>query len=149
MNRKTLLSFLAMTTLTLQRSGSTPVTVAPSTPEQNTTETTSIKDTLSTGTMPAEDNTAAPSIPAPTTEPTSAQPAQPTKPVTTTPTPAQPVGLNGTFHLTSTYKVPSGTEPLDATVTIKNDVITAVSAKNVAENDKSIYFQDKFISGIA
>ncbi len=57
--------------------------------------------------------------------------------------------LNGIFHLTSTYDSPAGPEPLDATVTIENDVITAVEAKNVAHAVKSKMYQDMFISGIA
>lgn len=57
--------------------------------------------------------------------------------------------LNGTFHLTSTYASPAGPEPLDATVTLKDDVITAVEVKNVAHATISKNFQDKFSSGIA
>lgn len=57
--------------------------------------------------------------------------------------------LNGIFHLTNTYGSPAGPEPLDATVTLKDGVITAVSAKNVAVNQRSKTYQDMFISGIA
>jgi len=57
--------------------------------------------------------------------------------------------ISGTFHLQSTYQVPSGAEPLDTTVTLKNDVITAVSGQNVALNEKSKKYQDAFIQGIS
>ncbi len=57
--------------------------------------------------------------------------------------------LNGTFHLTSTYMSPAGEEPMDATVTLKDNVITAVEAKNVAHAPMSKNFQDKFAAGIA
>ncbi len=57
--------------------------------------------------------------------------------------------LNGTYRLTSTYDSPAGDEPLDATVTLKDDVITAVEAKNVAIAPRSKAYQDMFIQGIA
>ena len=57
--------------------------------------------------------------------------------------------LNGTFRLKTTYDAPSWPEPLDATVTLKQDVITAVSAENVAVNGASQKFQKMFIDGIS
>lgn len=57
--------------------------------------------------------------------------------------------LNGTFHLVKGYPSPGGPETMDATVVIKDDIITAVSAKNVAIAAKSKFMQDKFIEGIA
>lgn len=60
-----------------------------------------------------------------------------------TPTPtAEPVAtqsINGTFQLSTTYEVPGGEqESLNAKVTIANNVITAVEAKNVAILPKSV-----------
>ncbi len=57
--------------------------------------------------------------------------------------------LNGVFNLSGTYNSPAGLELMNATVTIENDIITAVSAQNVAKAPKSKVLQDQFISGIA
>ena len=57
--------------------------------------------------------------------------------------------LNGTFNLSGTYNSPAGLEIMNATVTIKNDVITAVSAQNVAKAPISKKLQDNFIGGIS
>lgn len=68
---------------------------------------------------------------------------------TTSAAPQVKAALNGSFHITKEYKTPGGMEPMDVTVVIKEDVITAVSGKNVAIAMKSKDYQDKFLSGIA
>jgi hypothetical protein len=85
---------------------------------------------------------------------TNTTPTKPTSTTTTNTTTAtkktiKQTGLNGTFHLKNTYGTPSGPEPLDATVTLKDNIITNVTAVNVAENPRSKNYQDMFIKGIA
>lgn len=136
-HQKILFGFLVMVTLTLQGCALTN--------SQSTEQNSQLNTEASlTGSTSVETNDA--ETPAATDMNHDAMTGMDHSPSTQT---SSETSLNGTFHLTSTYNSPAGPEPLDATVTIKNDVITAVEAKNVAHAVKSKMYQDMFISGIA
>lgn len=139
-HQKMLLGLLVLVTLTLQGCGTqkTEITTDTQTTGQ-TTETTNTVDMDQTDTQSTTDS----SVPLSTGNSQEASNIDPDTSVSST------VALNGTFHLTDTYQSPAGPEPLDATVTIENNVITAVEAKNVAHAAKSKMYQDMFIKGIA
>lgn len=54
---------------------------------------------------------------------------------------------NGTYSATGSYKSPAGIEQINISVTIENDVITETTYKGLAENSRSIEFQEKFGNG--
>lgn len=54
---------------------------------------------------------------------------------------------NGTFTATGTYRSPEGTDALDVTVTIQNDIVTAVSLVEKPSNSTSKLWQDAFAAG--
>ena len=93
--------------------------------------------------------------PLPTTDqtPTQNQPASsdtPT-PVTVPPVdtkkPVASVYKNGTYSATGSYMSPGGEDQIGVSLTLSNDVITAVSATNMAGDHTSSRYQDRFIAG--
>lgn len=127
MYQKSLFALFVIITLTVQGCSMAPKT-ATETPDAAAVATTGTQET-----PPTPDTTA------PTAESTG----------TAQEVPAQAGLINGTFRFTDKYMTPGGEEPMDVTITLKNSVITAVEAKNVAILPKSVSFQDKFIAGIA
>jgi hypothetical protein len=84
----------------------------------------------------------------------------PTTPVTPVTTPTQtattpaitqkqyvPVYKNGTYSATGSYMSPGGEEQVGVTLTLANDIITAVSVTPGAYDRTSARYQDRFISG--
>ncbi len=57
--------------------------------------------------------------------------------------------VDGTYQQNGTYNSPAGVENVGVSLTIKNDVVTAVNVSVLATNEGSIYFQDLFANGIA
>ena len=71
-------------------------------------------------------------------------------PATTVPsTPKKTVSVykDGTYSATGSYMSLGGEDQIGVTVTLANDVITAVDATNMAGDRTSSRFQDRFISG--
>jgi uncharacterized protein with FMN-binding domain len=56
---------------------------------------------------------------------------------------------DGTYSATGAYDSPNGTESLDVTITIADDVITAVEVVGHGDNPDSKRYQAEFIGGIA
>ncbi|ARJ06463.1 hypothetical protein GCM10010988_17150 [Cnuibacter physcomitrellae] len=56
---------------------------------------------------------------------------------------------DGTYEATGNYQSPNGTEEVDVSVTLKGDVITAVTVTPEATNPTSVSYQTKFADGIA
>ncbi|MES2623169.1 MAG: hypothetical protein V4576_02045 [Patescibacteria group bacterium] len=54
---------------------------------------------------------------------------------------------DGTYAATGTYKSPAGIEQVNISVTLKDDVVTETSFKGLAENSRSINFQEQFANG--
>lgn len=76
----------------------------------------------------------------------------PIVPVTTPETPITDpkktsVYKDGTYTATGTYTSPGGEDKIDVTLTIKNDVIVAVSAVENTDHPTSKRFQGMFLSG--
>ncbi len=55
---------------------------------------------------------------------------------------------NGTLNVTSSYMSQGGKNDLGVSVTIKDDIITALTVTNKAGDKTSTNYQNKFISGI-
>ncbi|HLZ14986.1 MAG TPA: hypothetical protein VKQ34_03255 [Candidatus Saccharimonadales bacterium] len=68
-------------------------------------------------------------------------------PVAPTAPAATPAGTykDGTYSATGTYDSPGGTENIKVSVTLQNDVITATSAQNRANDPDGREFEDAFI----
>jgi hypothetical protein len=56
---------------------------------------------------------------------------------------------DGTYSADGTYTSPGGTEEIAVTVTVKNDLITAVSVKTVTADSEGAQYQAQFESGIS
>lgn len=56
---------------------------------------------------------------------------------------------DGTYSASGSYQAPSGTETVDVTVTLKDDVITDVEVVGEATDPQAKQHQGEFISGIA
>lgn len=56
---------------------------------------------------------------------------------------------DGTYTATGTYQSPNGTESLDVTLTIADDIVTAVEVVGHADNPDSERYQGEFIGGIS
>ncbi len=54
---------------------------------------------------------------------------------------------NGTYSASGTYKSPAGIEIVNVSVVLENDIVTETSFKGMAENPKSIGFQEQFANG--
>ncbi len=85
-----------------------------------------------------------------TTDPTTA----PTKEATTTPSEsgtgtAAGAYTDGTYTESADYQAPSGTETIDVTVTLADDVITSVEVAGHATDPQAKVHQGEFASGIA
>lgn len=83
---------------------------------------------------------------APVETPTSSS----TKPSAPVETPAEAVSAfkDGTYTASRTYDSPAGLDEIHVKVTIKNDIITAVSSSATAANEVSLRFQENFGSAI-
>lgn len=57
--------------------------------------------------------------------------------------------MDGTYQQNGTYNSPAGVDTLGVSLTVKNDVVTAVDISVLATNEGSIYFQGLFADGIA
>lgn len=57
--------------------------------------------------------------------------------------------VDGTYQSNGTYNSPAGVDSLGVSLTIKNDVVTAVNVSVLATNEGSIYFQNLFADSIA
>ena len=132
MYQKAIFGLFVILALTVQGCSLSPKNATDSVDTTVTTGTETVVETTDTGTTETTTTTTTETTTGTTTE---------TAPVVST--------INGTFHLTDTYTVPSGTEVMDVTVVVTNDVVTSVNAKNVAVHEKSKFFQDKFIAGVA
>lgn len=56
---------------------------------------------------------------------------------------------DGTYEATGEYQSPNGTESLDVTITLENDVITAVEVVGAGGSPNTERFQGEFAGGIA
>jgi len=56
---------------------------------------------------------------------------------------------DGTYEATGTYTSPNGQEEVDVSITLANDVITAVTVTPQASNPNSVRYQNEFADGIA
>jgi uncharacterized protein with FMN-binding domain len=56
---------------------------------------------------------------------------------------------DGTYEATGEYQSPNGTESLDVTITLENDVITAVEVVGAGGSPNTERFQGEFADGIA
>ncbi|MFA6158333.1 MAG: hypothetical protein WC763_01780 [Candidatus Paceibacterota bacterium] len=85
-----------------------------------------------------------------TSSPETSTPASATSTVTNAPADKPKATLaykDGVYTAVGTYGSPAGAESISITLTIKDDVVTSASAVNQARDDKSVRYQDKFISG--
>lgn len=56
---------------------------------------------------------------------------------------------DGTYEATGSYQSPHGTESVDVTVTLKDDVVTDVTVVGHADNPDTTHYQGEFVAGIA
>lgn len=56
---------------------------------------------------------------------------------------------DGTYSATGSYTSPAGAETVGVTLTVENDLVTAVNIRNDGTNDKTKNYQSLFASGIA
>lgn len=70
---------------------------------------------------------------------------------TTTASSTEPTALSeykdGTYSATGSYKSPAGIEQINLSVEIENDIITNSTFKGLAENSRSIGYQEQFANG--
>jgi len=90
--------------------------------------------------------TVAESTPAETTEPSTAATAAPE--ATAEGDASTSAYSDGTYTESGSYQSPNGTESVDVTVTLADDVITAVEVVGHGDNPDSKHYQGEFISGI-
>jgi uncharacterized protein with FMN-binding domain len=86
------------------------------------------------------------STPAPAHTPTPVTTTS-TPPPATTPKNYTSVYKDGTYTAIGSYMSPGGPDQISITLTLKNDVITAISATSMAGDGTSKRYQDMFISG--
>ncbi len=86
----------------------------------------------------------------PAVRPPADKPAEEAKPVEE-PAASAPLSLymDGTYQQNGTYNSPAGVDTVGVSLTIKDDVVTAVNVSVLATNEGSIYFQQLFADGIA
>jgi uncharacterized protein with FMN-binding domain len=60
-----------------------------------------------------------------------------------------PSYTDGTYSASGSYQAPSGTESVDVTITLKDDVITDVQVVGNATDPEAKQHQGEFIGGIA
>jgi uncharacterized protein with FMN-binding domain len=87
---------------------------------------------------------AAPTGSAPAEEPTTASDT-PTSTATAT---AGSTYADGTYAASGSYQSPHGTESIEVTVTLDDDVITAVTVVGNGDNPESLQYQSEFADGI-
>ncbi|MGX5681959.1 hypothetical protein [Schumannella luteola] len=56
---------------------------------------------------------------------------------------------DGTYSASGQYQSPNGTETLDVTITLQDDIITAVEVVGEGTNPNTIRYQGEFIGGIS
>lgn len=56
---------------------------------------------------------------------------------------------DGSYTAEGQYQSPNGTESVEVTVTLENDVVTSVEVVSGATNPQSKFYQGQFIDGIA
>jgi len=56
---------------------------------------------------------------------------------------------DGTYSASGTYQAPSGTESIDVTVTVADDIVTAVTVSGSSSNPEASQYQSRFSSAIA
>lgn len=114
--------------------------------EATATPTTSTATNTAPEATPEETVPKAPTIPAATPTPTTPAPAP-----TPTPTPVVPKTAykNGTYTVSTSYTAPGrSTHSVDATITIKDDIITTSNVSYGGDNvDTSTEYQNKFSKG--
>jgi len=105
------------------------------------------KQSTNTSNVPIVDQTQ------PTTStPTTSKSTTPTPVVTQTPPVDTPkkssyTYKDGTYSATGSYMSPGGYDQLGVSITIKNDIVTASTATNMAGDGRSQRYEDRFISG--
>ena len=77
--------------------------------------------------------------------------ATPTETTVPTPEATEAAGTyaDGTYSSSGSYQAPSGTETIDVTVTLADDVITSVSVVNHGSDREAQQYQSEFADGIA
>ncbi|MDR3519923.1 MAG: FMN-binding protein [Candidatus Pacebacteria bacterium] len=115
-------------------SNQTPVAV-------QTTPTSTPTTTTNTPAQTPTQTPVATTTPTPVTIPTT-----PTTPPVDTPKQTS-VYKDGTYSATGSYMSPGGYDQIAVTVTLKNDIITSVSATPEAGDNTSARYQARFISG--
>jgi len=93
-----------------------------------------------------DDGVARATVPATPSQPVNT-PVTPTPPPATVPKQTASVYTNGTYTATGSYMSPGGQEQLSVTLTLVNDIITAVSVTPGAYDRRSQNYQNMFISG--
>lgn len=81
--------------------------------------------------------------PEPTSTPTTVETSTPTADATAS------TYADGTYSASGSYQSPHGTESVDVTITLDDDVITAVTVVGNGDNPESREYQGEFIDGIA
>jgi uncharacterized protein with FMN-binding domain len=85
-------------------------------------------------------------VPAPTTETTE---TAPTTESSAPPASSDSVYADGTYTADGDYQSPNGAESVTVTVTIADDIVTAIEVDGHAMSGNSLQFQTQFASGIA
>lgn len=56
--------------------------------------------------------------------------------------------MDGSYEAEGDYKSPAGPESIDVSLTLKGDVVTAVSVTGTSESGKSQKYIDQFVAGV-
>jgi hypothetical protein len=56
--------------------------------------------------------------------------------------------MDGTYSTVSNYNTPAGVEELGVSITVKNDIVTAVNISNMGKDEVSVKLQNLFIDGV-
>lgn len=56
---------------------------------------------------------------------------------------------DGTYDVQGSYQSPAGAETVDVSLTLENDIVTAVTVTPTSENQTSYKFQENFAGGIS
>lgn len=86
---------------------------------------------------------------APTDDPTTGSTDETTETTETETDATTATYTDGTYEATGEYQSPNGTESLDVTITLENDVITAVEVVGAGGSPNTERFQGEFAGGIA
>ncbi len=125
------------------------VTAAPVTEAASKTTTKPVT-TTATKTQTTTPTTTTTTTTSPTSAPVSTTPATTTATTTSpTPTPAPAsVYKDGTYSVTTSYRVPEASaQTMGVTLTIVNDIVTAVSLNKTATDGTSLAYQNAFEGG--